>query len=259
MKKIVLLLGLLLSVPFACAKESNELLNYVVKDGYNDFTCQFANETLELADLDKIEMKILGKNYKNEKWDSRLSRIESRIFGAIQSGNPKKRINLINEYTNKCLISNAIGGNFGFGGGINRGYRGGFYPQRWNNRMFNNRYWNRFHNGYITGFSPPVNRPFYPNSYGYYQNGVYNSYPNYGGFNLGTRIIRFFNPNYTPKSQNVYQDPNVYGNYTPNSNKKSIQLFDANGQGGMGDMYSNGYGYDTGGNANSGATVTIID
>lgn len=271
MKNYILILGLILSILPSLAHDDIINANYKVKDGYNDFTCKEAVEKIDIKTLEKAEYKILGKNFKEDSTEVRLSRIESKIFGSIQSGSFAKRMDMINKYSNKCLIA-GIGvmrtGVGGFGpsyGGYYGGYRGYGRYSRHNchcNRWYNNRFWGRRPYGTITGFTPPVGYGYY-NNYGY-TNGVYNN-PNY-----------YYREGIIDKIKNVFKKdeendpyystvptPNngiVNGNYNNSQygKSKTINLFDDNNGTSAGD-YQNGYGYEGRYGSNGGATVTIID
>ncbi|MFI3300356.1 MAG: hypothetical protein R3Y28_02945 [Candidatus Gastranaerophilales bacterium] len=53
------------------------------------------NSNINLKNLSKIEAKIIGRNYANESLENRLTRIETKMFGAGQSGDIKDRFKLI--------------------------------------------------------------------------------------------------------------------------------------------------------------------
>ncbi len=162
MKKNILKTGLFLSILFltncAFASEFQEV-NYVIKDGYSDFTCKNANDVIDSVGLDKVEARILGKIYKTDSTDIRLSRIESEIFGAIQSGSFAKRMNMINAYFNKCLIASI--------GSYSMRSRGGFSNYGYGNYYRNpyTGYFSRRKYGTLTGFSSFGNGSGDRNSY----------------------------------------------------------------------------------------------
>lgn len=245
MNKNILVLGLLLSFSPVFASGEN-FVNYVVKDGYSDFTCKYANDSVDLASLDKAEIKILGKTFPSDLPDKRLSRIESKIFGAIQSGSYLKRMNMINQYSNKCLISSVAAGG------------GGFRPYNYRNRFGS---WRRpfgtFNSGTLTGYTPPIG---YTSYNPYYSSGIYNSNPYLVNSGVGTRIRRFFNPNYNNHYLNSpAYNPYLNGNYNNLNNTRYIPLFNGGTGGGLNGQTINGFGLDTTGTTNSGASVTIID
>lgn len=257
MKKYVLTLGLILGLMPVYVNADNINANYVIKDGYSDFTVKNADDKTDLSCLDFAEEKILGKNFKTDSADIRLSRIEAKIFGAIQSGSFIKRMNMIYEYSNKCLISDikndkadCICSNF-------YGY-GGFGNYR-NNRR-NGRFWNRRPYGTITGLTPPVN-------YGYNgYNGIYNNPNYYYRESLVDKIKKAFSKNKNLYSNNPLNpplnanDPFLNGNYNnyPLNNKKSINLFENDGGISAGNI-QNGFGYEGKNNSGGKSSVTILD
>ena len=278
MKKYILVLGLILSIAPTFAQEGFIEANYKIKDGYSDFTCKNAVDKIDVKNLEKAEYKILGKIFKDDTTEVRLSRIEAKIFGSIQSGSFSKRMDMINKYSNKCLIAAGIGvmnmsvGGFGpsYGGyyGGYRGYRGyrgyGHHHNCRCNRWYNNGFWNRRPYGTLTGFTPPVGYSYY-NNYGY-TNGIYNN-PNYyyreGIIDKIKNAFKKDDENNDPYYSTVPTPQNngiVNGNYNNamQGQSKTINLFDDNNGTSAGD-YQNGYGYEGRYGSNGGATVTIID
>lgn len=150
-------------------------------------------------ELASIEKRILGRSFKKDDVELRLSRLEQQILGATQSGNIDERYQTIlsasTHYTNfNNNLSNPITTFSGTGvsptGGIKNAFR------------------NVFHTitgvGSVTGYTPPIS------PYGF--NTPYGFNPNYGTF--GPRD--FFNghrcPCHSPRIGHRYP---IRNNYSP--------------------------------------------
>lgn len=141
----------------------------------------------------------------------------------------------------------------------NGGYYNGYHRPYWNN--YGNRYWrnpiNRWNTGTLTGFTPPVNYNYYSTNPSY--STWYGNTPYTSNVSLGTRIRRFFNPNYNNYVYNPNFNPNINGNYNNLGNKRYVPLYgNGNGINGGGTV-NNGYMGDSDQTSSGGATVTIID
>lgn len=126
-------------------------------------------------DLAFVEKKILGRSYKKDNLENRLTRLEQKMLGAVQSGKPDERYQTIltasNHYTDFGNNTPSFGNTIGLtqGNGLKN--------------TLQNIFGSMFNNGYMTGFTPPIS------SYDY--NVPYGFSPNYGPY--GPRM-----PYYSP-------------------------------------------------------------
>ncbi len=157
-------------------------------------------------DLAAIEKRIFGKSYKKDNLESRLSRLEYQMLGAMQSGNPDERfqtiLNALNHYTNFSRDLNnpltAISANSIMpSGGIKNTFR----------NIFNT----IAGSGSITGYTPPISPYGFNTPYGF--NPSYGTYGPRGFFNnhncphLHSPNIGFNTPSYN------YQIPQLSTQY----------------------------------------------
>ena len=144
-------------------------------------------------ELAKIESKILGRTYYNDDTESRITRLEKEMLGAMQGGSLTERFNTVktaskhyNSYQ-EIAQSQSVYPTYGYASP----YRG----NRWNNCKINRgvggilqnimgTIFGDFSTGSITGFTPPIYDTYNP--YSVYQNpamGQQNYYMgNHGGY-----------------------------------------------------------------------------
>lgn len=163
-------------------------------------------------DLASIEKRVLGRSYKKDDLQNRLSRLECQIFGAAQAGKPDERYETIltasNHYTNfSNEISNplaAVAGSNGPVGGIKNAFRNAFSTIT--------------SVGSMTGYTPPIS-PYGVNMpYGFDPRyGTYGPRNNFYGHNCPHRAPNIgFGP--LRHSNSYPQHINRYYNYNNNFN-----------------------------------------
>lgn len=142
-------------------------------------------------DLSKLEMKVIGRTYPNDDTESRITRMEKEMLGAMQGGNLKERLEIVkkaskhyNSYP-EIVQSQSVYPQYAMGG---YGYSPQIYESYSQNsngfgqpsmgringlvqglvgRLFGN-----FSNGMLTGVTPSIYDPYNP----------YSMYGGSGGF-----------------------------------------------------------------------------
>ena len=160
-------------------------------------------------DLSNIEKRILGKSYKKDNLQNRLSRLEYQIFGATQSGKPDERYETIltasNHYTNFSNeitnpLNNFSSSTISSTGGIKNAFKNAF------NSITSV--------GSITGYTPPIspygfNMPYgFDPRYGTYgpRNNFYSHKCPHNNLKMGFGPSRYYNPQ--PNQINRYYNYN---------------------------------------------------
>lgn len=240
MKKALLVFTMLLFAQYAHSEividklEDPEYLNGP-KTSYNTYTPFHNTATttkrtynLNSGQLSKVERKVFGRTYVGDDATNRLQRLESSVFGAVQSGNERSRLTKLSSatqgYSNKYPQYSAYNG-------YNNYYNNGYYNNYYNP---NNPYYNRYtpyrpyarptirniirniRSGSLTGYTPPVNT--YYNQYP--QNSYYNFPPPNGYYTSttgnGTQFTDLFS-NGQSGSETYYDD----GRYRKNLSSTS--------------------------------------
>ena len=141
------------------------------------------------AQLGKMEMLCFQKMYKKEPIETRIQRLETNVFGTIQSGNLNNRFKNLelainNQQQQNQYYNNQYGQNNYYPNGYGMNYNGNYHQSLASN--FRNIIGNMFNPMRMTGFTPPVYNPF-----NYYD-------ANYGAqrYMQGTGFRGFQNKNY---------------------------------------------------------------
>lgn len=195
--------------------------------------------------LAEIEKQVLGKSYKKDNIEDRLSRLEFQMLGATQSGKPDERFQTLltasNHYQDlgsSPALTTFMGGTNGFGSndlstvgisnGINsNGYSTGFATSgggRFKNSL-KNVFGSFFGPGYITGFTPPISRYGYNIPYGF----RHTPYNNCGSCNhLPYRPYNpIYRPSYNRRPTNSYNTiPTWYNSNTSVNSNCSVRILD---------------------------------
>lgn len=129
-------------------------------------------------ELAKLEIKILARTYPNDDTESRITRLEKEMLGAMQSGNIKDRFETIrvaskhyNSYPEIVQSQNAYQ-SYGMNHRFNSRGFGGFM-QNFLGAILGN-----MNTGAMTGYTPPIYDPYNP----YAQTTPYSPMGAYSGF-----------------------------------------------------------------------------
>lgn len=164
-------------------------------------------------ELASIEKKILGKTFKRDDLNSRLSRLEFKMLGAVQSGKINDRYETILSASNHYID---------FGNNIENTLTNSYYPSNGIKNTFKNIFSTIAGSGSVTGYTPPIS------PYGF--NTPYGFNPSYGTY--GPR--NFFNGQRRPYSRpNIGFRPRRYYNTQP---QQTTRYYDFNNN------YSSGLG-----------------
>lgn len=164
---------------------------------------------ISAKELAKLEFKVLGRAYENDDTESRITRLEKEMLGAMQGGDLKERFNTIktaskhyNSYPELAQSQN-----------VYQSYSGPYSTySNWNNkkqRGFGNFMQNvlgtifgGMTTGTMTGFTPPIYDPYNP----YAQSTPYSPMGAYPSFmNPGTRTQDYYMSN----TGGYYNDRNL--------------------------------------------------
>lgn len=125
-------------------------------------------------DIEKLEMKVLGRTYNSDDTESRITRLEKEMLGAMQGGNLKQRYETVrvaskhyNSYPELAQSQRVYPQNYGYS--PYQGYPA--YQRRMNN--YNNgangimqkiagAFFGDIGNGSFTGMTPPIYDPYNP-------------------------------------------------------------------------------------------------
>lgn len=128
---------------------------------------------ISTRELARLEAKVLGRTYPNDDTDSRITRLEKEMLGAMQGGNLSERFNTVKtaakhynsfpeivqsqsvypQYNNMSPYNTT--NRSWSGSNINRGMGG--FVQNLLGSLFGN-----FSSGSLTGFTPPIYDPYNP-------------------------------------------------------------------------------------------------
>ena len=138
------------------------------------FAFEYNNSDLDVSNLSKAEISVLGKNNFNLSPMARIALIEQRLFGSIQSGSINDRVNFVNNVIANSNYQNQMA-----------------YSANVNNikKMNKIRYLlHDFLNGSITGYTPSVN---VPQNFYYHNTTIPHPMNRYGNRNFitQTRVI----------------------------------------------------------------------
>jgi len=112
---------------------------------------------ISINTLSKMETKILSRTYLQNDTESRIERLEQKLFGAIQSGDVNSRYEALKTASNN-LSPNNISPNVvanGMPNGMNNGMTNRACNRGWGG--FANNLGNSIWGGSMTGFTPPIN------------------------------------------------------------------------------------------------------
>lgn len=128
---------------------------------------------ISTRELARLESKVLGRTYPNDDTESRITRLEKEMIGAMQGGNLTERFNTVktaakhynslpeivqrqNVYQNYGNITPYYASNSSWSGSnVNRGVGG--MVQNLLGSLFGS-----FNSGSLTGFTPPIYDPYNP-------------------------------------------------------------------------------------------------
>ncbi len=147
---------------------------------------------LNSGQLSKVERKVFGRTYVGDDATNRLQRLESNVFGAVQTGDENNRLkrlssatqNYANKYPEYTAYNN--GNYYNYYNAYNNPYYNRYTPYRPYNNPYARQGIRRLfrtirNNGSLTGYTPPVNTysqdTFYNNSF--------TSYPSSNGYYTG--------------------------------------------------------------------------
>lgn len=197
MKKPLIMLGLLLFSQCAYSEividklEDPEYLN-PPKTAYNNYSPVYntavttkRTSNLNSGVLSKVERKVFGRTYVGDDATNRLQRLESSVYGAIQSGDEKNRLarlssatqgltNKYPEYSAYNVYNNYYGRNYY---NPNIPYYNGYAPRPYARYGLRNMIRN-IKNGSLTGYTPPINS--------YYNDPYYSNYPSQNSYYTST-------------------------------------------------------------------------
>lgn len=137
---------------------------------------------ISLKELARLETKVLGRTYPNDDTESRITRLEKEMLGAMQGGKLTERFNTVKtaakHYNSYPEIAQSQSVYPRYSTGINPYYTG---QRRGINGMLQNvlgAIFGDLGTGTMTGFTPPIYDPYNP----------YSSYNPYGGFNMNPGV-----------------------------------------------------------------------
>ena len=227
--------------------------------------------SISSATLSKIERKVFGRNFVGDNNLNRLTRLEQRVFGAVQRGETQNRVARLKTATqnyanNYAYAQNVYPPNYYYNRRPNYGY--GYYNNPYNNPY--NMYapyrpykitklkgiFRALTGGSLTGFTPPVNDLGEEELAKVSQNGYTNStmdpysvYNGYGASNTGYTWSNSYQNPYSGSTYSTYAGPNQYGQsgnyaqngyYTPaNAPTNRMDIF-SNGASGSETYYDDG-------------------
>ncbi len=183
---------------------------------------------LNSGQLSKIERKVFGRTYVGDDATNRLKRLESNVYGAVQTGDENNRLKRLTSATKN--FSNKYPEYTAYNNYYNRNYYNPYYNP-YNNRYTPYRpYNNPFvkpglkrifrtirNNGSLTGYTPPINtyqeEQFYNNAYSSYPSS--NNYYTSANGGIGNFTNLFSNGQ--SGSETYYDD----GRYRKNLNSSS--------------------------------------
>ncbi len=224
--------------------------------------------SISSATLSKIEKKVFGRNFVGDNNLNRLTRLEQKVFGAVQRGNTTNRVQRLKTATQSYTNNYAYAPNY-----YNRTYR--TYPgYNYYNNPYNmyapyrpykrTRLKNMFRaltGASLTGFSPPVSdiseeankiaqnsysQNSYTNStidpYAAYNSSTLQGYSPNSGYSNGYSWSNQYQNPYSGSTYSTYAGPNVQNNgyYTPaNAPTNRMDIF-SNGASGSESYYDDG-------------------
>ncbi|MDD3012662.1 MAG: hypothetical protein PHC34_03055 [Candidatus Gastranaerophilales bacterium] len=76
------------------------------------------------ANLSSLELTVFNQTYDGETTPNRLSRLENKVFGSIQSGTPGSRLSKLNQNIESSFASSSPNNDYNYGnlGGMNENY-----------------------------------------------------------------------------------------------------------------------------------------
>lgn len=211
--------------------------------------------------LSRIERKIFNRNFVGDTIPNRLSRLERRVFGAVQRGEADNRVRRLAVAT-KSFTNNYANTNSDYSPENWQNKYRQFYNKKYTANNYNNRFNDNYNNPYnmyapyrpykrtglkeffkiftggvVTGYTPPTSTiGNIQNWQDSGQNGYYNPNPNintygYNSFGPNNNYNSYQNPYYTPANGL----PGLAGSSNPNH----IDLF-SNGASGSESYYDDG-------------------
>jgi len=205
--------------------------------------------SISSATLSKMERKVFGRNFVGDNNLNRLTRLEQRVFGAIQRGNTGNRVARLKTATQSYANNNyAYAPNYYYNRRPNYGY--GYYNNQYNiyapyrpyKRTKLKGIFRALTGGSLTGFTPPANDLGGEDLEKVAQNGYTNStmdpysvYNGYGANNTGYTWSNSYQNPYSGSTYSTYAGPNQgiqngQGGYYTHANAPTNRM----------DIFSNG-------------------
>jgi len=182
---------------------------------------------LNSGQLSKVERKVFGRTYVGDDATNRLQRLESNVFGAIQRGDERNRLNRLStatqNYSNK--YPEYAYNNYNRYYNYNNPYYNRYTPYRPYRRPGLREIWRAAKGGALTGYSPSINNSAFNNGYSWSNN--------------------FQNP-FSQSTYSTYSNPyNSSGSTYNNFNNSNSYYTSAGGNPSIGatqftDLFSNG-------------------
>jgi len=210
--------------------------------------------SISSATLSKIEKKVFGRSFIGDNNLNRLSRLEQRVFGAVQRGETNNRVQRLKTATQNYANNYAYTPNY-----YRRSYPAyGYYnnpynmyaPYRPYKRAKLKGLFRALTGASLTGFTPPASDILAQNGYtnstidpysAYNSSSLQNYAPNTGLSNGYSWSNNYQNP-YSGSTYSTYAGPNMQNNgyYTPaNAQSNRIDIF-SNGASGSETYYDDG-------------------